>query len=67
LAFDEGLEFEQIQRNADMIINSCGMFVPEIYYWDTTMDLDIAEKCSLTDMGKEKFEEIMNEQLVKMY
>jgi hypothetical protein len=31
------------------------------------MDLDIDLKASPTDMGKEKFEEIMEEQLVKIY
>lgn len=67
LAFDEGLEFEQIQRNADMIKSCCSMFEIEIWYWDSDQDLDIGSKCSPTDMGKEKFEEIMEEQLVKIY
>ena len=67
IAHDEGIEFEQIKRNADMIKSCCSMFTPEIYYWDSTMDLDIGEKCSLTDMGKDKFEEIMEEQLVRIY
>lgn len=67
LAFDEGLSFDQIQRNADMIKSRCSMFETEIWYWDSTIDLDIGEKCSPTDMGKEKFEEIMNEQLIQIY
>lgn len=67
IALDEGLEFEQTQKNADMIKNFCTMFMPEIWYWDSTIDLDIDLKSSPTDMGKEKFEEIMKEQLVRIY
>ena len=67
LAFDEGLSFEQIQRNADMIKSCCTMFEAEIWYWDADQDLDIDAKCSPTDMGKEKFKEIMEEQLVRIY
>lgn len=67
LAFDEGLAFEQIQRNADMIKSCRSMFETEIWYWDSTIDLDVGLKCSPTDMGKEKFEEIMAEQLVRIY
>ena len=67
IAMDEGLEFEHTKRNADMIKNFGGILTPEIWYWDSTMDLDIDLKCSPTDMGKEKFEEIMNEQLIRIY
>ena len=67
IALDEGLDFEQTKKNADAIKNFCTMFVPEIWYWDSTMDLDIDFKSSPTDMGKEKFEEIMNEQLIRLY
>lgn len=67
IAMDEGLEFEQTKRNADMIKNFCGMLAPEIWYWDSTMDLDIDAKSSPTDSGKDKFEEIMEEQLVRIY
>lgn len=67
VAMDEGLEFEHIQRNADMIKNFGGMFMPEVWYWDSTLDLDVGMKCSPTDMGKEKFEEIMKDQLVRLY
>lgn len=67
LAFDEGLAFEQIQRNADIIKDNCSMFETEIWYWDADQDLDIGEKCSPTDMGREKFDEIMEEQLVRLY
>jgi hypothetical protein len=67
LAFDEGLAFEQVQRNADIIKSFCSMFETEIWYWDADQDFDIGSKCSPTDMGKEKFEEIIQEQLVRIY
>ena len=43
------------------------MFETEIWYWDSTIDLDVGLKCSPTDMGREKFDEIMEEQLVRLY
>ena len=67
IAMDEGLSFEQTQRNADMIKNLSSMFMPEVWYWDSDLDLDIPSKSSMTDLGKEKFEEIMEEQLVRIY
>lgn len=67
IAMDEGLDFEHTKRNADMIKNFSSIFTPEIWYWDSTMDLDIPSKSSMTDMGKEKFEEIIEEQLVRIY
>lgn len=67
IALDEGLDFEQIKRNADMIQSFCTMFATEIWYWDSDQDLDILPKSSPTDMGKEKFDEIMREQLVRIY
>lgn len=67
IALDKGLEFEQTQRNADMIKSVCGMFMPEIWYWNADLDASVKPKSSPTDMGKEKFEEIMREQLVQLY
>lgn len=67
IAMDEGLEFEHTKRNVDMIKNFSSIFTPEIWYWDADQDLDINPKSSPTDMGKEKFEEIMREQLVRIY
>lgn len=67
IAMDEGLDFSQTKKNADMIKKICTMHELEVWYWDSTLDLDIDLKSSPTDMGKEKFEEIMNEQLVKIY
>lgn len=67
IALDEGLSFEQTKRNADMIKDFSSIFTPEIWYWDADQDLDIDPKCSPTDMGKDKFEEIIAEQLVRIY
>jgi DNA primase len=67
IAMDEGLEFEHTKRNADMIKNFCGMLTPEIWYWDADQDLDIESKSSPTDIGRAKFDEIMEEQLVRIY
>lgn len=67
LALDEGLEFEQIKRDADVIKNCCGMLDTEIWYWDADLDLDVDAKSSPTDLGRGKFEEIMEEQLVRIY
>jgi hypothetical protein len=67
MAMDEGLPFEYIQRNADTIKNFGTMLMPEIWYWDSDQDLDIDPKSSPTDMGKDKLEEIMREQLVRIY
>ena len=67
IAMDEGLSFEQTQKNCDIIKNFSTIFMPEVWYWDSDQDLDIDPKSSITDMGKEKFEEIMKEQLVRLY
>ena len=67
IAMDEGLSFEQTQRNANTIKDLSSIFIPEIWYWDSDLDLDIPSKSSMTDLGKEKFEEIMEEQLVRIY
>lgn len=67
IAMDEGLSFEQTKKNADMIKRICTMHELEVWYWDSTLDLDVDLKSSPTDAGKEKFEEIMQEQLVRIY
>ena len=67
IAMDEGLEFEHIKRNADVIKDFGGMLAPEIWYWDADQDLDIGLKFSPTDMGEVKLKEIMSEQLVRIY
>ena len=65
MALDEGLEFEQVKKNLDLLKSLATMRQVELYYWDSTLDLDISSKASPTDMGAEKFNEIMQEQLVK--
>ena len=60
-------EVLEIQRNADIIKSCCSMFETEIWYWDADQDLDILPKSSPTDTGKTKFEEIIEEQLVRIY
>ena len=65
MALDEGLEFEQIKKNLDLLKSLATMRQVKLYYWDSTLDLDIPSKCSPTDMGAEKFNEIMQEQLVE--
>jgi DNA primase len=67
LAMDEGLNFDFIKRNADMIKNFGSILMPEIWYWDSSQNIDVNSKDSPTDNGKEMFEEIMNEQLVRIY
>lgn len=67
IAMDEGLDFAQTKKNADMIKKICTMHELEVWYWDSTLDLDIDLKSSPTDMGKGKFEEIMREQLIRIY
>ena len=67
IAMDEGLEFEHSKKNADMIKNHGSIFTPEVWYWDWTMDLDIPSKSSITDCGKSKFDDIISEQLVRIY
>lgn len=65
MALDEGLEFKQIKKNLDLLKSLATMRQVELYYWDSTLDLDIPSKASPTDMGAEKFNEIMQEQLVE--
>lgn len=65
MALDEGLEFEQIKKNLDLLKSLATMRRVKLYYWDSTLDLDIPSKASPTDMGVEKFNEIMQEQLVE--
>ena len=67
LAMDEGLDFALIKRNADTIKEVGSLLMPEIWYWDWTQNLDANSKDSPTDNGKEVFEEIVNEQLVRIY
>lgn len=65
MALDEGLEFEQTVKNIKLLKSLAVMRELKIFYWDSAMDIDIPLKASPTDMGKEKFEEIMREQIVE--
>ena len=67
IALDEGLDFSQTQKNADIIKSFGTIFIPEVWYWDSDQDLDVLPKSSPTDMGKAKFKEIMEEQLIRIY
>ena len=66
-ALDEGLDLEQTQRNVKMIQSLLGMAETEIWYWDYNKDASLrGTKNSPTDMGEEKYKQIMNEQLVRL-
>ena len=66
-ALDEGLDLEQTERNIKMLRSCMGMSEVEIYYWDYTKDPSLkGTKNSPTDMGKDKYLEIMNNQLQKV-
>lgn len=67
LALDEGLELSKTQRNAEILMPYLRLKNTEIWYWDSTIDIDIPFKASPTDMGEAKFNEIMNEQLVRLH
>ncbi len=66
IALDESLPLEQTLKNAKMIKDYCVMRDVDIWYWDSTQDIDIPYKASPTDMGRAKYDEIMREQLVKI-
>jgi hypothetical protein len=66
-ALDEGLELSQTERNVNILRSCMGIIPVEVYYWDYTKDTTITgTKNSPTDMGKEKYEEILRNQLVKV-
>ena len=67
-ALDEGLEFAQTKKN----IYTLKRYMPleneiDILFWDYTKDPSIrGTKNSPTDMGKDKYMEIINSQLTKV-
>ena len=66
-ALDEGLDLEQTERNIKTLRSCFGMSEPEIYYWNYTLDPSLkGTKNSPTDMGKEKYLDIMSNQLQKV-
>ena len=67
LALDEGLPIQQTERNIEMIRAVMGVQSFEIWYWDYTMDPTISgTKVSPTDMGLNKYKEIMTNQLKRI-
>ena len=66
-ALDEGLDLSQTERNIRMLRSNMGMSDIEIYYWDYNKNPAIkGTKNSPTDMGKEEYEKIINNQLIKV-
>ena len=66
-ALDEGLDLEQTERNIKMLRSCMGINDIEIYYWDYTKDPSLkGTKNSPTDMGKDKYLEIIKNQLQKV-
>lgn len=66
-ALDEGLDLEQTERNIKMLRSCMGMNEIEIYYWNYTKDPSLkGTKNSPTDMGRDKYLEIMNNQLQRI-
>ena len=64
LCLDEGLNIDVIQKNLNTLYTFTKMFNIEIGWWNSDYDIDIPEKSSPLDLGKEKFEEILKEQIV---
>ena len=66
-ALDEGLDLEQTERNLRVLQSVMGAVKPEVYYWDYHKNLKVkGTKNSPTDMGKEMYENIINNELVKI-
>lgn len=64
-ALDEGLDISQTMRNINLLSSHASIYKPEIFYWDYTKFPEIkGSKNSPTDMGKEVYEKIINEQIV---
>lgn len=67
-ALDEGLDLLLTERNINML-RSCMSVTchPDIYFWDYNKFPEIkSTKNSPTDMGKEVYDKIINEQLVQV-
>ena len=64
LCLDEGLNIDVIQKNLNTIYTFAKMFDIQIGWWNSDYDIDIPEKASPTDCGKNKFEEIISKQIV---
>lgn len=61
--FDEGLDFEILKINMLKLSKFLRLTDTKIGYWDYKIDKNIPEKVSPTDLGKEKFKEILEKQI----
>lgn len=64
LCLDEGLNIDVIRKNLNTLYTFTRMFDIQIGWWNSDYDIDIPKKSSPLDCGKEKFEEILKEQIV---
>lgn len=64
LCLDEGLKIEIVQKNLNILHTFAKMFDIQIGWWNSDYDIDIPEKASPTDLGRRKFEQILNEQII---
>lgn len=64
MALDEGLPFEETERNLKLLQTFTALRDLEFWYWDSTIDQSIKNtKVSPCDLGQEYFEKVKNEQL----
>lgn len=64
MALDEGLSFEETERNLKLVKDFTTLRDIQYYYWDTTLDPKIkGTKCGPADNGKAYLEKIKAEQL----
>ena len=65
-ALDEGLDLAQTERNINLLKKNMGFQEVEIFYWDYTKNPALkGTKNSPTDMGREEYDNIINNQLLK--
>jgi len=62
--YDEGLDKSIILNNIKKMQVYTRMFDISVGYWDWEQDIEIDSKMSPTDMGKDKLQEIINNQIV---
>lgn len=64
MALDEGLAFEETEKNLRLLQTFTTLRDLEFWYWDSTIDQTIKNtKISPSDLGQEYFERVKNEQL----
>lgn len=64
LMHDEGLDINVIESNIKLLKIYTKMFDVDIGYWDSTKDISIPHKSSPTDLGLEKLQQIIEEQII---